>query len=143
MVLEKLQEALAEIARERKRLDDAEVSLRAAISGLIGEPVLKSVPVRTPETFATQTVAQNSPVQKPTHIEVIAGILKAEGKPMHINAIVKRLAVVYGNKDLKRNAIEPGVTRHISKVKQPAIAKFGPSTYGLPEWNRPQQQELL
>ena len=135
MVIEKLQEALAEIAYERKRLDDVEVSLRAMIAGLVGEPALQ-----VPETFATQTVAQNSG-QKPTHIEVIAGILKADGKPMHINAIVKRLAVVYGNKDLKRNAIEPGVTRHISKVKNPTIAKFAPSTYGLSVWNRPQAEE--
>ena len=58
--------------------------------------------------------------------------MRAEGKPLHITVIAERLSVMYSKK-VERTEIEPGINRHIAKVKKRRIDKFGRSTFGLPE----------
>jgi len=127
MVLTKLNEVLAEIEGERKRLDNLESQLRSMIAGLSGT---------TTSQFQSRSSRPQNRETK-TQLEEIADILRAEGKPLHIKIIAERLSALRLKK-VERGKIEPGVTRHISSVKQPLIAKFGPSTYGLPEWKNEQ-----
>jgi hypothetical protein len=75
-------------------------------------------------------------------IDEIADILRAEGKPLHITVIAERLSAITGS-EVERTQIEPGLNRHIAKVKKRRIDKFAPSTYGLPEWKSASLQEQL
>ena len=131
MILEKLQEALAAVDSQRKALDDVEAQLRSMIAKLSGGTVQPSVLVRT-ENFSRVKSSAPQPTER-DKLDDIADILRQEGRPLHINVIAERLSDLYGRKVL-RTQIEPGVNRHIQKVKQKRIDKFGPSTYGLPEW---------
>ncbi len=127
MILVKLQEALAEIGSQRKALDEVEVQLRSMISRLSGVPNITS-PVSRP--VAAQPTGRQKDRDK---LDDVAEILRAEGKPLHITIIAERLSLKTGRK-IPRTTIEPGINRHIAKTKVPRIAKFAPSTYGLPEW---------
>lgn len=135
MILNKLQEALEDVGVQRKALDEVEAQLRSMIAKLGG--------VAPPESFSTQRayVPQFAAVQamaaarrrSPDKLDGIADVLRAEGRPLHITVIAERLSRLRGKK-IDRKAIEPGLNRHIAKTKEPRIAKFGPSIYGLPEW---------
>jgi uncharacterized coiled-coil protein SlyX len=133
MVLTKLQEALAEIPAQRKALDEVEAQLRSMIAKLRGMPdvfgytVPSTIPPPGSEMF----------VREKDKIEEIADILRVDGKPLHITIIAERLSALRGTKIL-RTAIEPGLNRHIAKTKVPRVEKFGPSTFGLPEWKHSQ-----
>jgi hypothetical protein len=134
MILTKLQEALAEVDAQRSALNDVEAQLRSMIAKLSGTPIV----VRSP-AMAPAPVAENRQRDK---LDDIADILRAEGKPLHITVIAERLSAAGGTK-VERTKIEPGINRHIAKVKQRRIDKFGPSTYGLPEWKASQPQGKL
>ena len=134
MILTKLQEALAEVDAQRSALNDVEAQLRSMIAKLSGTPVAVRSPVMAPAPVAKS--------QKRDKLDDIADILRAEGKPLHITVIAERLSAVAGAK-VERTKIEPGINRHIAKVKQRRIDKFGPSTYGLPEWKVSQPQGKL
>jgi hypothetical protein len=136
MVLNKLQEALAEIGTQRKALDRVENQLKSMIAELSGIPGGSSWTAN----FAYQPVRVADPVSSGRDrdkLDDITDILRAEGRPLHITVIAERLSKLYGKK-VERTTIEPGVNRHISKVKARRIDKFGPSTFGLPEWRNSQ-----
>jgi hypothetical protein len=127
MILNKLQEAIAEVDQQRKALDKVESQLRSMIAELSGTPFLTraSAPVAVSPSTST-------PQKKKDHIEMIADIINTEGKPMHINFICERMSAIVGHK-VERTKIEPGLNRHISKVKAPRVVKVAPSTYAIPE----------
>jgi hypothetical protein len=129
MILKKLQEALAEVGTQRKALDQVERQLRSMISALSGVPdaaPFKPAPIVSREPTHPASGQRDG-------IDDIADILRVEGKPLHITVIAARLSGLKGT-DVLRTTIEPGLNRHIAKTKVPRISKFGPSTYGLPEW---------
>lgn len=125
MILTKLQEALVEIAAQRRALDEVEAQLRSMIARLSGVPDVSATVSRSATPIKTE--------RERDKLDDIADILKSEGQPLHITVIAERLSALYG-KTVDRTEIEPGINRHIAKVKQRRIDKFGPSTFGLPEW---------
>ncbi len=133
MVITKLHEALAEVAIERTKLDGLEMKLRAMIAELSGEAMGSN-------REANADAHEAADATKRSQLEDVADIVRSEGKPLHIKVIAQRLAIIYG-RPVERSKIEPGMTRHISKVKRPIIAKFAPSTYGLPEWKQQQSMQ--
>jgi hypothetical protein len=132
MVLNKLQEALAEVNSQRKALDEVERQLRAMIASLSGDQNITYPAARTvlPPQFG----------EPRDRIDDIADIIRKEGKPLHIGVIAERLS--RAEKTVSRTDIEPGLNRHIAKAKRVRVAKFGPSTYGLPEW-KGQHQDMF
>jgi len=137
MILIKLQEALAAIPAQHKALDEVEAQLRSMIAKLQGTPDL---------TFSAATSNPVYTTRKGwgrTHdkLDEIADVIRAEGKPLHVTIIAERLSAQSGTKVL-RTKIEPGMNRHIAKTSNPRIAKFAPSTYGLPEWKTLHQPTL-
>ena len=136
MILTKLQEALAEIPPQRKALDEVESELRCMISRLSGG----TTSVLAPTASSIFGQPNSASASERSHIEEVAELLEAIGKPTHITALCSRLSETRGVEVL-RTKIEPGLNRHIAKTKKPKIAKFGPSVYGLPEWKL-QQGEL-
>lgn len=137
MILLKLHEALAAVGPQREALDDVERQLRSMIARLSGsEEEVRSVPVAAHKEHA---LAANSERDR---LDDIGDLLRTEGKPMHIKTIVARLSDING-KAISRTLIEPGLNRHIAKVKNARIAKFGPSTFGLPEWKARQDDRPL
>jgi len=136
MILKKLQEALAEVDSQRRALDDVERQLRLMISTLSGgsSPVNETLPF-APSLVSTRTVNRD-------RIDDIVDILAAEGKPLHITKIAERLSGVLGKK-IERTELEPGLNRHVQKTKKARIAKFAPSTYGLPSWKQATDIEIL
>jgi len=128
MILLKLQEALAEVPPQRAALDEVERQLRSMIAQLSGtDPAIQPAPIAARKEHPAAVKNERD------RLDDIGDLLRAEGKPLHITAIVKRLSEISG-KDVSRTLIEPGLNRHIAKVKNARIAKFGPSTFGLPEW---------
>ena len=132
MILSKLQEALAEIGVQIAALDvkrsplvEVQSELRQMISKLsapaLGEELPSTLRFASPRTASRDK------------LDDIADILRAEGKPLHITTIAERLSTLKG-KNIARTQIEPGMNRHIAKAKERRIKKFGPSTFGLPEW---------
>jgi hypothetical protein len=134
MILDKLKEAL--VAAEAQYAADGEVvsQLRAMISKYTGSPI--------PADPGGIKFVRASALTERDKLDDIAEILRAEGKPMHISAIAERLSALKGE-TISRTQIEPGVNRHISKVKARRIDKFGPSIYGLPEWKDMKVQATL
>lgn len=130
MILEKLQEALAAVDSQRKALDEVEAQLRSMITKLSGTPQ-SSILVRTENLSRTTSATPQS--GKRGKLDDIADVLRQEGHPLHINVIAERLSELYG-RTIHRTQFEPGLNRHIQRVRHKRIAKFGPSTYGLPEW---------
>jgi hypothetical protein len=126
MILKKLQEALAEVGEQRAALDDVEAQLRSMISKLSGVP--QSVP-----TVARQIMSAPGPERARDRVDDIVDILRAAGKPLHITEIAGRLTSADGT-PVDRTIIEPSLNRHVGTVKRKRIDKFGPSTFGLPEW---------
>lgn len=146
MVLNKLREALAEINSERSNLaarliaiEDVEIQLRAMIAKLSDAELTdesrasRAVPPFTPRTASSGGVDR---------IDQIVDILRGEGRPLHITKIVDRLSAVAAER-VDRTNVEPGLNRHIQKVKNPRLQKFGPSIFGLPEWKTDQETPLL
>jgi hypothetical protein len=134
MVLEKLLEALAAIPAQRRALDEVEADIRSMIAKLSGSPSAKSaVSHAAPERTVSRVISRG----ERDKLDDIADVLRAEGRPLHITAIAERLSAIYGKK-VDRTTIEPGINRHIQKVKARRIEKFAPSTFGLPEWKSEQ-----
>lgn len=127
MILAKLHEALAEVAPQRAALDDVEQQLRSMIAKMSDGSTIQVVPPSIKKDDRSPSKGERD------RLDDIGDVLRAEGKPMHIMAIVARLSDISG-KDIPRTLIEPGLNRHIAKAKNSRIAKFGPSTFGLPEW---------
>ena len=131
MILKTLEAALAEALQEQVAVGEVVAQLRSMIAKLSGlrqanpAPVLPSAPVSGERS----------------HIDDIIDVLRAEGKPLHITVICDRLSISNGS-PIERTKIEPGLNRHISKVKIPRIWKSAPSTYGLPEWKTRHQSAV-
>lgn len=136
MVLNKLQEALAEIGMQRKALDRVENQLKSMISELSGIPDIASPVSRSYPTpsAAMPVVFREGNRDK---LDDIADVLRAAGGPLHITAIAEGLSKLTSKK-VDRTSIEPGLNRHVATVKARRIEKFGPSTFGLPEWKSQQ-----
>jgi hypothetical protein len=137
MILTKLQEALAEVDSQRAALNEVEERLREMISKLSGS-------VQLPHAARTSMVTTGAvaPSRERDKFDDIVDILRAEGSPLHITVIAERLSALRGS-EVRRTTIEPGLNRHIAKVKARRVDKFGPSTFGLPEWKtRPNQGPL-
>jgi hypothetical protein len=129
MILTKLQEALAEVDEQRLALDQVETQLRSMIYKLSGTPDI--APLNPP---VTSRPSRHSMTTR-DGLDDIVDVLRAEGKPLHITVIAERLSTMRLIK-VSRTTFEPGLNRHITKTKVPRIAKFAPSTYGLPEWKQ-------
>jgi hypothetical protein len=129
MILKKLEEALSELANQRRALDDVEAQLRSMISKLSdGSPSTVSyTTIRVPPNNSTSRRGERD------RIDDILDIVRAEGHPMHINAIVTALSQKTGS-EISRTQLEPGLNRHVKTAKTKRIDKFGPSVFGLPEW---------
>jgi len=125
MILSKLQEALAEVDGQRRTLDKVESQLRSMITELSGTSFHFTPAGAKPKGPEPSRVRDQ--------LDDIADVLRTEGHPLHINVIAERLSVATGKK-VTRTMIEPGLNRHINKVKKRRIDKFAPSTYGVPEW---------
>ena len=136
MILKKLQEALAEVDSQRRALDDVERQLRSMISKLSGAatPISETLP------FSPSLISRKSGNRD--RIDDIVDILAADGKPLHITVIAERLSSLLGKK-IERTELEPGLNRHVQKTKKARIAKFAPSTYGLPSWKHATELETL
>lgn len=134
MILAKLQDALAEVDRQREALAEVEAQLRSMISKLSGMP---SAPA------STQVWNSPAPTPERDRIDDLVDIFRVEGRPLHISVMAEKLSAQLGIK-VDRRQIEPGLNRHVSNAKRRRIDKFGPSTFGLPEWktNPPQQERL-
>lgn len=131
MILNKLHEALAEVDSQRKALDNIERQLRSMIAELSGQSFIANA------VFTSTGLSAGTPTGERNRLDDIADILRAAGKPLHISLIAVRLSDKLGRK-IERASFEPGLNRHIQKTKKRRIDKFGPSTYGLPEWkNQP------
>jgi len=137
MILKKLEEALAEIPKQRKALDGIEAQLRSMIFELSGA-------ANTPQEFETfifdvepETEARPRRVsrkrKKHDKLDDFVEIIRSVGHPIHIVELAERYSTKVG-KAVTRTEIEPGINRHLTKTKAPRIAKFAPSTFGLPEW---------
>src|SRR5260370_23050515 len=101
MVIDKLQEALAEIGAQRKALDRVENQIRSMISDLSGmSEVISLTPV------VSRIAAPASIGRDRDKLDDIADVLRVEGTPLHITAIAERLSKVYG-KQVDRTSIEP------------------------------------
>jgi hypothetical protein len=133
MILTKLQEALAEVGTQRRELDRVETELRSMIARLSGLPDTSTVKMQR-ETFIP-SVAPSSGERD--GIDDIVDILRAEGRPLHTKIIAERLSANKGTPVL-RTSFESGLNRHVAKVKNRRLDKFGPSTFGLPEWKQSQ-----
>jgi hypothetical protein len=142
MILVKLQEALGEAISQRKAhearanvLAETETHLRSLIAKLAASSMdggNATIPTALDVISALGASKVRTERQR-DKIDDVADVLRGEGKPMHITAIAERLSERSGAK-VDRTEIEPGLNRHISKVKNRRIDKFGPSTFGLPEW---------
>jgi N-acyl-D-aspartate/D-glutamate deacylase len=137
MILTKLQEALAEVDVQRAALSDVEAQLRSMIAKLSGTPI--SVCPSLTASVPAQAISEG---RNRDRLDDMVDILRAEGKPLHITVIAERLSKLTGT-EITRTSIEPGVNRHIAKVKKRRIEKFGPSIYGLPEWKQASPQGQL
>jgi hypothetical protein len=137
MILIKLQEALAEVAVQRVALNEVEAQLRSMIAKLSGMPVI-------PQVAPLAVKGPAAPMRDGARdkIDDMVDILRAEGKPLHITVLAERLSALKGAEVL-RTTIEPGINRHVSKVKMRRIDKFAPSTFGLPEWKETSPQQRL
>ena len=135
MILTKLQEALAEVATQRAALDEVEEQLRIMIGKLAGT---------TPIALAIATpLPRSAPLaETKDRIDAFVDILRAEGRPLHITALAEKLTERTGE-TIDRTKIEPGLNRHVANAKRLRIAKFGPSTFGLPEWKHESAQNQL
>jgi hypothetical protein len=134
IILNKLQEALAEVGKQRLVLDEIEKQLRTMISKLSGMPDV-FVPDLTPHDHRSYVHNLSDPPER-DRIDEVIDILRAEGKPMHITDIVKALSGKTSKK-FDRTQVEPGLNRHVQKAKRKRLDKFGPSKFGLPEWKQP------
>lgn len=142
MILEKLEEALAEIPAQRLALDEVEADLRSMIAKLKGMPnVAEGTPAMTASATSFIPVSAMDLNGQKDRIEEVADILRNHGQALHITTIAQILSKLHGTKIL-RTDIEPGMNRHIAKTKKRKLAKFGPSIYGLPEWNDRAQPSL-
>ena len=56
---------------------------------------------------------------------------------MHVKDLAQKISQSR-EAPVNRASLEFSLIRHIAKANQPRIAKFGPSTFGLPEWKRSQ-----
>ena len=137
MLLAKIQDLLADVERQRLDLEVFEVQLRTMIAKLSGA---QAIPFISPASLQESAVA-NAPtpiVSQRRNVERdkfddMVDVLRAAGKPLHITQIAEGVSAMTGEK-VVRTKIEPGINRHIAKVKRRRIEKFGPSIYGLPEW---------
>ena len=136
MVIEKLKETLEAVHVQQEQLSEVEAQLISMIAKLSGndkasveeEPQEEEVVFRRPGR---------------DRIDDITDILRISGEPVHVTELARALSERTG-KQINRTQIEPGINRHIAKTKVPRIAKFAPSTYGLPEWKkRPEYENLL
>jgi hypothetical protein len=131
MILDKLREALAELDSERaalaaqaNALDEVESQIKAMIAKLGGDQN---------KTWTLEELISTSEAPHKDKIDIVADILRAEGRPLHITVIADRMSGILETA-VNRTEVEPGLNRHISKVKNPRVQKFGPSIFGLPEW---------
>jgi len=139
MILDKLEQALAEVPKQRQTLNEVEAQLRSMISKLKGNPYAftDELPLER-AVMGSAYVPATAPNQgQKDRIEEIAEILRTNGQPLHITNIAERLSKLRNSKII-RTDIEPGLNRHIDKTKKPKVTKFGPSIYGLPEWKAAQ-----
>lgn len=134
----KLQEAVAEIHAQREALNQIEAQLQLMIAKLAGTPIAStaapSVTASSPQIPASTPDAPR--VRSRDRLDDIVDVLREAGKPLHITVIAEHLSG-RSKATVDRREIEPGINRHIAKVKQRRIEKFGPSTFGLPEWRDP------
>ena len=137
MILVKLKEALGEVDAQRSALNEVEAQLRVMISKLSG--VADTAELSLPPV---QSVPKRARKESRDPIDVYVDILQSEGHPIHINLLCQRLTELTGE-EVVRTKIEPGINRHIAKVKNRRIDKFGPSIYGLPEWKKSSSQRGL
>jgi len=120
----KLKEALVELQQQRAILDGAIKNIQNVLSALHGgEPA--------PHTAAVVA-------GKASYIDLGVQVFEATGQPLHILEVCRKMSDLRGEK-LQRGNVESSFIRHIKTTAERArIAKFGPSTYGLPTWpNRP------
>jgi hypothetical protein len=125
MDLAKLHEALKDIEAQHHRLQDAAASVRRAIALLSGASVDGHALRTHPQVISADG--------ERTFIDDAVAVLAVTGHEMHVKQICEEIAKSRGSA-VRRESVESSIVRHITKAKQPKLARFGPSTYGLPKW---------
>lgn len=114
----KLYEALAELEAQQKTFAEAIASLRKILS-----PLEEQAPV-------TSKIAEDA---SRSYIDDAEAILQEHGRPIHAKDLTAKISALRGS-PVPRASVESSMIRHIAKAKQPRLAKFGKSTFGLPAW---------
>jgi hypothetical protein len=120
----KLHEALAEIEAQQRVLRDAAESIRKVLV-LLHESAQSGTPAMKINDDSARC-----------YVDAAAAIVREHGKAMHVMSLLERICADRCS-IIKRTSFEASLSRHIAKAKVPKLAKFGPSTYGLPEWKTP------
>jgi hypothetical protein len=126
-----LQQALADLKYQRSTLDRAIIGIEEALSTLGSE------------MSVTQTVSPRGTMKRggkykntSSYIEDAIKVYETVGKPLHIKMLIDQMSRLRG-KAVSRASVESSVIRHIAKAKEPKLARFGASTYGLNAWKNP------
>ena len=118
----KLREALVELQHERATLDSIISQLQRILAS-----------VNSSDSKASSLNLQVAQVQE-SYIDLAVDILGHAGKPMHVNDITSKISELRKKKATSMS-VNSSLVRHIKGFGTRAkIAKFGPSTYGLPAW---------
>jgi hypothetical protein len=123
----KLHEALAEIEAEGQRLDAERIKVTNAADSIRAILVNLGASAEGPMARFVSDV--------PSYIDDSEELVRAAGQPLHAKVLAEKISEKRGVK-VARSSVESSVIRHISKSKQPRLAKFGRSLFGLPEWKQ-------
>lgn len=119
----KLKDALIEMQHQRAILDTAIDQLQKVLVALNGgnqepEKVKPGRPGMQEGSIPDQGIQ----------------ILEANGKPMHVVEIAKKVSQIRG-REVTRYSMESSFMRHI-KSKNPRVRKVGPGIFGLTAWTQ-------
>lgn len=128
----KIHEALMEVELELGGLELRRQNLLRAAEGLRAL-LTDAIPVNA-------TVAQAT--DRSSYIIDAEGLIRSAGKPLHAKLLAERISEQRGA-PVARSSVESSIIRHITKAKNPKLAKMGRSTFGLVEWKQQQAQPTL
>jgi hypothetical protein len=120
----KLRDALAEIESQKTVLEEAASGIRRVLALLEGQR-------------ANIAPASKQQPESHSYIDDSVGLFSKIGQVLHVKDLAEQLSGVRGVQ-VNRASLESSLIRHIAKAKEPRVAKFGPSKFGLPEWKQSQ-----
>jgi hypothetical protein len=129
-----IQEAIETVRQELREVEERAEKLRQALKALIELLPAPQLPL---EEVAIQARPMTSRLRGVTMTKAAAMVLKEAHEPLHVNAIIERMAEGgFPVKDVKtlRMSLVGSLDRGAKQEEKGWFTKPAPATYGLREW---------